>query len=223
MSDNEFRPYEEYREYPVEEMQERARSFRNLMKRRRTIRDFSDRDVPREIIENCLKTAKTAPSGANRQPWHFCVVSDDRTKAKIRREAEKQEKEFYENRAPEEWLDALEPLGTDWRKPFIETAPYLIVVFAQNYDVPEEGERKKNYYVSESVGIASGMLITALHNAGLATLTHTPSPMDFLRDILNRPDNERAFLNIVTGYPDDDAEVPVISKKSLDDVCTFFD
>ena len=221
MSKKDFVPHSDYKEYPVEEMRQRARSFYDDMKRRRTIRDFSDREVPREIIEDCLKAAGTAPNGANKQPWHFAVVSDPEIKKEIREAAEKEEREFYENRATEEWLEALEPLGTDPNKPFLEDAPYLIAVFSKSYGIKESGDKETFYYVKESVGIATGMLITAIHNAGLASLTHTPSPMGFLNEVLDRPDNERPFLLLVVGYPADDVKVPDISKKSLSEIASF--
>jgi nitroreductase len=202
-------------------MKERAREFYDELSRRRTIRDFSDREVPVEIIENAIRAAGTAPNGANLQPWHFVVVSDPKIKKRIRAEAEKAEKEFYEEKAPQEWLDVLEPLGTDQNKPFLETAPYLIVIFSKNYEIDEDGNRVKNYYVKESVGIATGMLITALHHSGLATLTHTPNPMKFLNEVLERPANERAYLILVTGYPSEDAKVPDIEKKPLKEIATF--
>jgi len=214
-------PYSTYREYPFETMQERAKTFRAEMQRRRTIRSFSSRPVPREIIEECLRAAGTAPNGANMQPWHFVVVSDPDVKRQIREGAEKEEREFYERRASEEWLEALAPLGTDWQKPFLENAPYLIVIFGLSNTIMPNGEKRKNYYVTESVGIATGVLITAIHNAGLASLTHTPSPMAFLNKILNRPSNERPFLVLVVGYPAEGTTVPDISKKSLDEIATF--
>lgn len=185
------------------------------------MRDFSEREVPREIIEQCLLAAGTAPSGANRQPWHFVAVSDPEVKSRIREAAEEEEREFYENRATEEWLEALEPLGTSPEKPFLETAPWLIAVFSESYGLTSGGEKVRNYYVRESVGIATGMLVTAVHHAGLVSLTHTPSPMGFLNEILGRPDNERPFLLLVVGFPAEDAEVPDISKKSLDEIATF--
>lgn len=202
-------------------MAERAAVFRGQMQRRRTVRYFSDRAVPREVIEDCLLAAGTAPSGANLQPWHFVVASDPAIKHRIRAEAEKEEREFYTKRAPQEWLDALAPLGTDEHKPFLETAPYLIVIFSQSYGLLADGRRVKNYYVQESVGIATGMLITAIHNAGLVSLTHTPSPMGFLNEILGRPANEKPFLILVVGYPAADAVVPDIGKKSLEEIATF--
>lgn len=199
----------------------RAAEFRQQMQRRRTVRFFSDHPVPREVIEDCLLAAGTAPSGANLQPWHFVVVGDPAIKHRIRVEAEAEEHEFYTRKAPQEWLDALAPLGTDEHKPFLETAPYLIVVFAQSYGVLPDGRRVKNYYVQESVGIATGILITAVHNAGLVSLTHTPSPMGFLNEILGRPANEKPFLILVVGYPTEDAVVPDIGKKSLEEIATF--
>ena len=218
-----FVSYKDYEEYSVDEMRERARSFYKQLKRRRTVREFSDRPVPREIIEDCIKAAGTAPNGANRQPWHFVVIEDRDVKSNIREAAEKEEKEFYENRASEEWLEALAPLGTDEKKPFLEEAPYLIAIFAEKYGVTENGEKVLNYYVKESVGIATGMLITAVHNAGLASLTHTPSPMGFLNDILDRPSNETPFLLLVVGYPKEEVKVPDISKKALDEIATFIE
>jgi len=216
-----FQALSSYVEYPVEEMMQRATDFRKEMQRRRTVRQFSDRSVPREIIEECLLTAGTAPNGANLQPWHFVVVSDPKIKHEIRIAAEEEEKEFYNRRAPKEWLEALSPLGTDEHKPFLDTAPFLIAIFGKNHSELSDGRKLKNYYVNESVGIATGMLITAIHNAGLASLTHTPSPMGFLNDILKAPLDERPFLLLVTGYPAKDAEVPVIQKKPLEDIATF--
>jgi len=216
-------PYSAYRAYPVEEMQQRATDFYAEMNRRRTVRDFSDRPVPRDIIENCLLTAGSAPNGANLQPWHFVVVSDPAIKQQIREAAEEEERAFYNNRATDEWLEALAPLGTDTNKPFLETAPYLIVIFGQSYEPLPDGGKRKHYYVQESVGIATGMLITAVHHAGLASLTHTPSPMGFLTELLGRPKWERPFLLLVVGYPADDAHVPThaMQKKSLDEMATF--
>ena len=216
-----FEPLSTFREYAHEEMRTRAKEFYDEVKRRRTVRDYSDRAVPIEIIENCLLAAGTAPNGANMQPWHFTVVSDADIKRKIRKAAEEEEKNFYSERAPEEWLEALAPLGTDWQKPFLETAPYLIAIFAQSYGLTPSGKKVKNYYVQESVGIATGILITALHQAGLATLTHTPSPMNFLSEILGRPSNERPYLLLVVGYPQEGAQVPVITKKTLEEMATF--
>jgi nitroreductase len=221
MTESTFVPLSAYREYPPEEMLQRARVFRAEMRRRRSVRQFSDRPVSRAIIEECLRTAGSAPSGANLQPWHFVVVSDSALKHRIREAAEEEERAFYDSRATQEWLDALAPLGTDAQKPFLETAPYLIVIFAQSYTVLPDGQQRKHYYVQESVGIATGMLITALHHAGLATLTHTPSPMRFLNDILERPANERPFLVLVVGYPAEEARVPRITKKELNEIVTF--
>jgi len=216
-----FIPLENYLEYNPNQMKRRAKEFYVDIQRRRTVRDFSNRKVPKEIIENCIRTSGAAPSGANLQPWHFVVIAAPDIKRKIRVAAEEEERIFYEKRAPKEWLQALQPLGTDWRKPFLEIAPYLIAIFAQSYGVTPEGNRVKNYYVQESVGIATGFLIIALHNAGLTTLTHTPSPMGFLNDILERPSNEKPYLLLVVGYPADDAMVPDINKKPLDEIATF--
>lgn len=214
-------PYDEYREYPTEEMKRRAAEFYADIRRRRTVREFSDRPVPREVIENCLRAAGTAPSGANMQPWQFVVVTDAAIKRRIRVEAEKEEHAFYHEKAPREWLEALAPLGTDENKPFLETAPCLIVIFVETYGTLPDGRTVKHYYAQESVGIAAGILIAALHHAGLASLTHTPSPMGFLNDILGRPKHERAFLNLVVGYPAAGAKVPAITKKPLDGIATF--
>jgi iodotyrosine deiodinase len=216
-------PLEQYREYPIEEMRQRLNDFYADMKRRRTVRDFSDRPVPRDIIETALQVASTAPSGANLQPWHFAVVSGPETKRKIRVAAEQEEREFYQHRASEEWLAALEPLGTDDQKPFLETAPYLIAVFLQKFGELPDGRKVKHYYPSESTGLATGMLITALHRAGLVTLTHTPSPMKFLNEILGRPKSERPFLLLVVGYPADNAHVPDIERKALQDYASFIE
>ena len=221
MSKYPTKPLDQYREYPIEEMRERLRSFYEDIDRRRTVREFSDRPVPLDVIETALKAANTAPSGANLQPWHFVVISDPEVRSKIREAAEVEEREFYEHRASEEWLAALEPLGTDEHKPFLETAPYLIAVFLQKFGELPDGRKVKHYYPTESTGLATGILITALHVAGLATLTHTPSPMRFLNEILDRPKSERPFLLLVVGYPADDAEVPDISRKPLDDFVTF--
>lgn len=199
---------------------ERARAFAADMARRRTTRHFSDRPVPRAIIEDCLRAAGAAPSGANRQPWQFVVIEDPALKSRIREEAEAAEREFYAT-APAEWLEALRPLGTDAVKPYLENAPYLIAIFAERFGFDAEGERRSNYYVSESVGIAAGILIAALHNAGLVTLTHTPSPMGFLNQILDRPENEKAMILLVTGYPDPAAEVPALRRKALEEIAIF--
>jgi nitroreductase len=223
MSDYPTVPLQSYREYPVEEMRERVNDFYQEIDRRRTVREFSDRSVPLDIIETALLAGGTAPSGANLQPWHFAVVSGADTKKKIREAAEVEEREFYAHRASVEWLAALEPLGTDSDKPFLETAPYLIAVFLQKFGELPDGRKVKHYYPVESTGIATGMLITALHAAGLATLTHTPSPMKFLNQILGRPKSERPFLLLVVGYPAEDAVVPDISRKSLQDFASFVD
>ena len=221
MSDYPTVPLAGYEEYSLDEMRRRAAEFYAEVDRRRTVREFSDRPVPREIIENALKAASTAPSGANLQPWHFVVVSGAETKKKIREAAEVEEREFYEHRASTEWLEALAPLGTDSNKPFLETAPYLIAIFLQKYGTLPDGRKVKHYYPTESTGIATGILITALHHAGLATLTHTPSPMKFLNEILGRPKNERPFLLLVAGYPADDAKVPDIERKPLEAFTSF--
>ena len=221
MSKARLLPLSTYREYPPEEMSQRAEALAAEMQRRRTVREFSDRPIPREIIERCLVTAGSAPSGANLQPWHFVVVSDPVVKHAIRMAAEKEEREFYQRRAPQEWLDALAPLGTDADKPFLEIAPYLIVVFVQRYGLLPDGRNVKHYYPLESVGLATGLLICALHHAGLASLTHTPSPMGFLNEILDRPKNERPFLLLVTGYPAGGAMVPDIHRKPLEEIASF--
>jgi nitroreductase len=216
-------PLRDYREYPIEEMRARLADFYRDVNRRRSVREFSARPVPRDIIEVALSAAGTAPSGANLQPWHFVVISGEETKRKIREAAEQEEREFYEHRASPEWLAALEPLGTDSSKPFLETAPYLIAVFLQKFGELPDGRKVKHYYPVESTGLATGILITALHYAGLATLTHTPSPMKFLNEILGRPKSERPFLLLVAGYPADDAEVPDISRKALGDFTSFIE
>lgn len=221
MSPARFEPLANYRRRSEEAMCRRARAFFERIRRRRTVREFSDEPVSRELIEDCIRAAASAPSGANRQPWHFAVVGDAQTKRRIREAAEKEESEFYGWRAPQEWLEALEPFATDEHKPFLEQAPYLIVIFAQLHGVDDDGNIVKHYYVNESVGIATGILITALHTAGLATLTHTPSPMGFLNEILQRPRYERPFLVLVVGHPSPQARVPCISKKTLDEVTTF--
>jgi nitroreductase len=205
-----------------EELVDKSQRFLQEMDSRRSVRDFSDRDIPREVIENIIKTASTAPSGAHKQPWIFCVVSNPDLKHKIKLAAEKEEKASYNNRMSERWLKDLEPLGTDWQKPFLEIAPYLIIVFKKVYE-EEHGEKKNNYYVNESVGIASGFMITAIHQAGLVTLTHTPSPMNFLSDLLKRPPNERPFLLLPVGYPADETYVPKIERKKLSEVSVFYD
>ena len=207
-----------YERLPEAEMADRLGQFRTLMAKRRTIRDFADTPVPQDLIKTVIRLAGTAPSGANFQPWHFVAISDPETKRAIREAAEEEERAFYDGRASDEWLEALAPLGTDDHKPFLETAPWLIAVFAQ-----KRGEHGKNYYVTESVGLATGMLITALHSVGLGTLTHTPAPMTFLRKICGRPETEKPFVLLVVGYPAEGCEVPVhaLDKKSLDEISTF--
>ena len=221
MSPAKFIPLANYREFPIDEMTRRAFAFCEQMQRRRTVRQFSNRPVPHEIIEQCVRAAATAPSGANLQPWHFVVVENQAVKRQIRIAAEQEELEFYNRRAPKEWLDALAPLGTDEHKPFLELAPYLIAVFVEPYGLLPDGRRVKHYYAMESVGIATGILITAIHHVGLVSLTHTPSPMKFLNEILARPKNETPFLLLVVGYPDEAAVVPGIEKKKLEEVCTL--
>ena len=221
MPEPHFIPLPGYVEIPENEMKTRATSFLDEMSTRRTVRDYSERPFARRIIEECLLAAATAPSGANRQPWHFVIVTRPEIKREIREAAEAEERALYTRRASDEWLEALEPLGTGPDKPFLERAPYLIVIFAKSYDVDGSGKKTKNYYVTESVGIATGILITAVHRAGLASLTHTPSPMGFLAEILGRPGNERPFLILAVGYPDEVAMVPDIGRKPLDEIVTF--
>lgn len=214
----------DFQGYPEEEMNERAQAFFEMMKRRHSTRDFADKPVPIDVIKTCLTTAGRAPNGANQQPWHFVVVTDKDVKHQIRLAAEKEERAFYEQgRASEEWLNVLAPLGTDADKSFIDHAGCLIVIFAQAYGLDEQGNKTKHYYVQESVGIATGFLIAALHNAGLACLTHTPSPMGFLAELLGRPKNERAYINLVVGYPAEGAQVPVhaTEKKTLEEFVSF--
>jgi nitroreductase len=221
MTEPAFQPLAAYREYPPHEMRARAEAFYLDLNRRRTVRDFSERAVARDVIETCLRAAGTAPSGANLQPWSFVAVSDPAIKKRIRVAAEEEERAFYEGRAPDEWLDALRPLGTGAEKPFLEAAPFLIAIFAQAYGELAGGGRRKHYYVQESVGIATGLLIAAIHHAGLVSLTHTPSPMAFLNAILERPANERPFLLLVVGYPAEGATVPNIRRKDLAEIATF--
>ncbi len=208
--------------YPVETMLDRAKSFYGFMNSRRTVRDFAPDEIPDDLISNILLAAGTAPSGANKQPWTFCVVRNPEIKREIRIAAEKEEYDNYHGRMPEEWLKDLEPLGTNWEKPFLEIAPALIVVFRKNYDILENGSSSKNYYVHESVGLACGILITAIHNAGLVALTHTPSPMNFLQTLLKRPQNEKPFLLIPIGFPEPNARVPDIHRKKLDEIAIFY-
>lgn len=214
-------PLGDYQMYTPSQMRQRCNDFYKYINSRRTVRDFSDKSVDREIIENCIKTAGSAPNGAHIQPWHFVAVSDHAIKREIRIAAEKEEHEFYHGRASEEWLKDLEPFETNEHKPFLETAPWLIAIFEKRYGINKDGSKKKHYYVSESVGISTGILITAIHNAGLVSLTHTPSPMKFLNEILERPVNEKPFLLLVVGHPADDATVPDIKRKSLKDISTF--
>jgi iodotyrosine deiodinase len=225
MSDDSFRPVPlDFDRLPTEEMDSRGRAFFELLARRRSVRDFAPDPVPRELIETAIAAANTAPSGANRQPWHFVAVSDAKVKAEIRRAAEAEEREFYEGgRASEKWLAALAHLGTGWEKPFLETAPWLVVVFKEIYTAEPDGGKGTNYYVNESVGIACGFLIAALHQMGLATLTHTPQPMRFLGRILDRPVQERPFILFPVGYPRPDCRVPALTKKSVDEVTTWFE
>ena len=217
-----FIPLPGYRELPPSQMQERAREFADLMERRRTVREYSERAVPGELIGHCLRAAASAPSGANQQPWYFVAVSDPAVKRRIREAAEREEREFYAHRAPPEWLEVLRPLGTDASKPFLETAPWLIAVFIRRFSRRADGSKRKHYYTDESVGLATGLLLAAIHHAGLASLTHTPSPMKFLNDILGRPrDLERPFLLLVVGYPAPNATVPDIARKPLAGIATF--
>ena len=222
MPEYKFLPLRNYKRYSVKEMIKKSEDFYNNTKTRRSVRDFSNKPVAKEIINNCIRAAGTAPSGANLQPWHFVIVSDPEVKKEIRLTAEEEEREFYTKRAPKEWLDVLAPLGTDEHKPFLEKAPYLVAIFAKSYERLPSGRKVKQYYSQESVGIACGILITAIHNAGLVSLTHTPSPMNFLNKILKRPKNERPFLLLVVGYPSKDAKVPNIKKKKFNDITTFF-
>ena len=221
MKDTEYKFISYSRPYcNAEDMIKKSKEYYEFMDRRRSVRDFSDEAVPRQVIENLIKTASTAPSGAHKQPWTFVAVSDPAIKKEIRIAAEKEEKEFYDHRATEEWLEDLKPIGTDWKKPFLEIAPWLIVAFKKSYNQEEEG-KTKNYYVNESIGLACGFLISAIHNAGLITLTHTPSPMNFLAKILNRPENEKPFLLLPVGYPAGDANVPDLERRPLKEVSVF--
>ncbi|MBV1776460.1 nitroreductase family protein [Burkholderiaceae bacterium DAT-1] len=223
MSEAQSRPLPDYREYSPEEMRLRAAMFYENIKRRHTVRDFSDRPVAREVIESCIKAAATAPSGANHQPWYFACISDPDTKRKIREAAEEEERAFYAGKGGEEWLNALKPLGTDAHKPFLESAPWLISIFAQRRGGVHADDQKKNYYINESVGIATGFLIAALHDAGLATLTHTPKPMGFLNEICGRPEDDKPYILLVVGYPAEAATVPehALIKKPLEDIARF--
>ncbi len=223
MGEHESIPLTDYQEYPPSDMLARAQDFYAEIQRRHSVRAFSGRPVDRAVIDACLLAAGTAPSGANHQPWHFCVIGSREAKARVRMMAEAEEDAFYGGKASEEWLDALRPLGTDASKPYLETAPWLIAIFAQRRGGVTVEEDRKNYYVTESVGIATGFLIAALHHAGLATLTHTPAPMNFLNEICGRPETEKPFVLLVTGYPADDATVPVHAtiKKPLTDIATY--
>lgn len=216
-----FVPYRGIR-YTRGEMLQRSRDYYNFIDKRRTVRSFSNKPIPREVIDNLIMTASTAPSGAHKQPWTFCVVTDSALKSDIRKAAEKEEYENYHGRMSEEWLEDLEPFATNWDKPFLEIAPYLIVLFKKPYELGENGEKHKNYYVNESVGLAAGFLLTAIHNAGLVALTHTPSPMNFLQKLLKRPENERAFLLIPVGLPDRDVQVPDIERKPKEEVIVYY-
>lgn len=218
-----FIPLPYFANYTDEKILENSIEFNTSIQNRRTIRDFSDKPVSKEVIKQCILAAASAPSGAHMQPWHFVAINNHEIKTKIRLAAEIEEQEFYDHRATDEWKKALEPLGTDTNKPFLETAPWLIAVFAERYGIDKDGNRVKHYYTPESVGISCGVLITALHNCGLATLTHTPSPMGFLKNILKRPDNERPFLLVVCGHPTNDAKVPNLKRKELNKVSTFFE
>jgi len=215
-----FIPYQSLN-YELDEMLLKSKEHFEFMDKRRSLREFSPKKFPIEIIENVIKSASTAPSGAHKQPWTFCVIQDEMIKKSIREAAEEEEYENYHGRMSEEWLKDLEKFDTNWKKPFLEIAPYLIVVFKKTFDL-EEGDRKKNYYVTESVGLACGMLLSAIHNAGLVALTHTPSPMNFLSKILNRPENEKPFLLIPVGYPSDNAEVPLLRRKELNEIMQLY-
>lgn len=216
-----FIPYES-EALEESEMQQRLQSYYDFMDKRRSLRMFSDRPISKEIIEKIIMTGSTAPSGAHKQPWTFCAVSNPEIKKQIREAAEKEEYESYNGRMSDTWLKDLEPFATDWHKPFLETVPWLIIVFKRVYEM-ENGEKKNNYYVNESVGLATGFLLTAIHQAGLVTLTHTPSPMNFLTKILNRPENERPFLLLPVGYPATNAEVPKLERKTADEVIVYFE
>lgn len=216
-----FIPYN-HPTYSDEEMLKRSSEYYHWLNQRRTVRDFSDQPIPFPVIENLLLAASTSPSGAHKQPWIFCVVSNAHLKREIRIAAEKEEKESYENRMSTEWLNDLKPLQTDWRKPFLEVAPYLIVVFKKVYDLAPDGKKKNNYYVNESVGLACGLLLTAIHHAGLVALTHTPNPMNFLTSLLGRPENERPFLLIPVGYPNKETYVPKLERKNLNEILVTY-
>lgn len=209
--------------YSDAEMRQRSDAFYQLMNQRRSVRDFSDRSVPLEVLENIIRTASTAPSGAHKQPWTFCLISNNQLKSRMRELAEEEEKKSYKGRMSKQWIKDLEPLGTNWEKEFIDIAPWIIVVMKKVYDIDENGEKRNNYYVNESVGLASGFLLAAIHNVGLVSLTHTPSPMSFLAKALERPENERPFLLIPVGFPKENAEVPDLSRKPLEDVVVYYE
>ncbi len=224
MPENDF-PFIDYtrESYSSEEMIEKSKSFFEWADERRSVRDFSDKPVPREVLENILMTGSTAPSGAHKQPWTFCLISNTALKSKLRALAEEEEKKSYDGRMSDEWLEDLAPLGTDWEKEFIDIAPWIVIVMKRPYEIKEDGSKRQNYYVSESVGLASGFLLMAVHNAGLVALTHTPSPMNFIAKALERPDNERPFLLIPVGYPSKTARVPDITRKSKEDTIVYYD
>ena len=209
--------------YSNEEMLERSRKFYEWADTRRSVRDFSDKEVPREVMENIIMTASTAPSGAHKQPWTFCLISNAELKSKLRELAEEEEKKSYSGRMSEVWLKDLEPLGTDWIKEFIDVAPWIVVVMKRSYEFDKDGTKHQNYYVAESVGLASGFLLMAIHNAGLVALTHTPSPMNFIAKALNRPENEKPFLLIPVGFPAEGAQVPDLKRKRIDEVIEYYD
>lgn len=221
MKQEKFIPLKKYPRYTINKGIKKSEEFFSKMNLRRSVRTFSSEKIPLEIIINAVRTAATAPSGANKQPWHFVIVQNSEVKRKIKIAAEKKEKEFYGGRATEEWLMALEPFGTNEEKPFLESAPYLIVAFEEKYKIGNNGRKEKNYYTKESIGLACGLLLTALHNVGIATLTHTPSPMSFLSEILNRPSNETPFLLIVAGYPEKNTLVPNIHRKTKEEILTI--
>jgi len=222
MTEFPFIPYEN-EQFSEEEMLKRSKEFYEFSDKRRSVRDFSSKEVPLEVMENILKTASTAPSGAHKQPWTFCLISNKSLKAKLRALAEEEEKKSYGGRMSDSWIKDLEPLGTDWEKEFIDIAPWIVVVMKKSYDVAENGEKMNNYYVAESVGLASGFLLMAVHNAGLCALTHTPSPMNFISKALNRPENERPFLLIPVGYPAENVTVPDLERKSIGEVVQYYE
>ena len=217
-----FIPYS--REFvDAQTMLENSKTFRDWAEERRSVRDFSSKPVPKEVIENLIMTGSTAPSGAHKQPWTFCLISNTSLKSKLRALAEEEEKKSYEGRMSEQWLKDLEPLGTDWEKEFIDIAPWIVIIMKRAYEVGENGQKNNNYYVSESVGLAAGFFLMAVHNAGLVALTHTPSPMNFIAKALNRPENERPFLLIPVGYPSENATIPDIYRKNMDEVIHYYE